>query len=445
MFYRPDTVWHYDVFPKVVPVGRPVDVTIRAISSHAFFGKNVSLRIIPINCNPNESGEPCPVHADEREIKFTFTFSEEEEYQLRIYKDGNDSYEALALYAVRDDLLELMPLIGDFHSHSCLSDGTEGPEFVASRYREEGYDFFALTDHRRYVPSVIAQKAYENLDLDFKIYRGEEVHSPDNPVHIVSFGTDEPVNVEYLTQESIDAPFSWSSDFLPEWSERVKNIEKKLPVLPDGVDPFVIASCMLISECIHKKGGMSIYAHPHWKCSVRNDPDSWSRYILCNGITDAFELVGGQSVRENVTQIAMYQEMRAEGNKIPIVGSSDQHGTCNVRCGEPQDPYRMFTEERTMVFAKNNSRDDIIHAVKELKSVALEQYEGCPCRVHGPYRLVQYALFLMNEYFPLQAELCREEGRLMRLYASGNKEVAEKLKSIDKETSDLRKKYFVSM
>ena len=36
---------------------------------------------------------------------------------------------------------------GNLHTHSTLSDGVLSPEEVCRRYRDEGYDFLALTDH----------------------------------------------------------------------------------------------------------------------------------------------------------------------------------------------------------------------------------------------------------------------------------------------------------
>ena len=36
---------------------------------------------------------------------------------------------------------------GNLHTHSNRSDGVLPPKEVCHRYREEGYDFIALTDH----------------------------------------------------------------------------------------------------------------------------------------------------------------------------------------------------------------------------------------------------------------------------------------------------------
>ena len=36
---------------------------------------------------------------------------------------------------------------GNLHTHSTLSDGALDPAEVCRRYKEQGYDFIALTDH----------------------------------------------------------------------------------------------------------------------------------------------------------------------------------------------------------------------------------------------------------------------------------------------------------
>lgn len=443
MIEKPENIWYYDVYPKVVPVGRPVEITIRALSRHAYFKDGAQLTVVPINFYPDREGEAAEISATQQEIKFTYTFPTEQEYQLRVFDNAHSLAARLAVYALEDDLLSLKPLIGDFHGHSCLSDGKEGPEFVAARYREEGFDFFTLTDHRRYAGSVELQKTFEELHSDFQIYAGEEIHTPNNPVHLINFGSDAPVNVEYLTEEALQDENCWNDSFLPEWMDRVQKVQDGLEI-PEDVDPFIYSSCVLAANLVREKGGMCILAHPHWRWTVKNVPDALTRLLLTTGAVDAFEVVGGQAVRENTSQLAMYHEMRAEGIRIPLVCSSDSHGTCsNVSWGNKPDDFHMFTEERTMVFAADNTKEDIMAAVKGLKSVALEQYEGEPCRVHGPYRLVPYALFLLHEYFPIQDDLCREEGCLMRRFIAGDSQAKARLQEIGHQTTKLREKYFV--
>ena len=98
------------------------------------------------------------------------------------------------------------------------------------------------------------------------------------------------------------------------------------------------------------------------------------------------------------------------GRKIPIVGSSDSHGT---------DPASYFGVGQTVVLAKNMEFESICNAIKGGYSVAVEKVYGEEERVYGSYRMVKYARFLLDYYFPAHDELCVEEGILMREYAMG--------------------------
>ncbi|MEG1699039.1 MAG: hypothetical protein RR271_05385, partial [Oscillospiraceae bacterium] len=63
-------------------------------------------------------------------------------------------------------------------------------------------------------------------------------------------------------------------------------------------------------------------------------------------------------------------------------------------------------------------------------SVAIDSYVGAHYHVHGEYRLASYAAFLLEEYFPLHQELCKEEGRLMRRLVAGDKSAANAVNAL---------------
>ena len=66
---------------------------------------------------------------------------------------------------------------GNLHTHSTRSDGILAPEEVCRRYRAEGYDFLALTDH------FIGTYSYPMVDTrdfrtgDFTTIIGAELHT----------------------------------------------------------------------------------------------------------------------------------------------------------------------------------------------------------------------------------------------------------------------------
>ena len=66
---------------------------------------------------------------------------------------------------------------GNLHTHSTNSDGILPPEEVCRRYRAEGYDFLALTDHfvGRYGYPITDTLPYRRND--FTTILGAELHS----------------------------------------------------------------------------------------------------------------------------------------------------------------------------------------------------------------------------------------------------------------------------
>ena len=146
-------------------------------------------------------------------ISATYTFDEEQEWviSLKPITDQKISPKKVSLefsvYAMKDDLYELNPYRGDLHSHSTGSDGREDPTVVAANYRKEGFDFFALTDHRNWDSSNELVETYSSVQLGFKIFRGEEprVHGSYRMVKYVRFLLDYyfPAHDELCVEEGI--------------------------------------------------------------------------------------------------------------------------------------------------------------------------------------------------------------------------------------------------
>mgnify|MGYP003319764264 FL=1 len=72
-------------------------------------------------------------------------------------------------------------------------------------FRKIGLDFMALTDHRKNEPSLPAIRAYDGVPIDLRIYPGEEVHPPNNPVHMVNFAGSFSVNELFEDKEKYQA------------------------------------------------------------------------------------------------------------------------------------------------------------------------------------------------------------------------------------------------
>jgi hypothetical protein len=403
----------YDVFPKIVPTERESTISIRPLFGHSRFDESSDYRvtIFPAEGYPGQTGwvthSSRIVRPKQGMLSVSHEFGSEQEYVFRLERMANDEPKStleFRLYALEADLFSCFPFKGDLHMHSNYSDGLESPAYVASACRRIGFDFMAVTDHRLYAPSLEAIDAFKNVDIDLRIYPGEEVHAPENPVHIINFGGDFSVNELFKT----DA-----------YTAEVKAIQERLTDVPEGVDSYSYASCVWCYDKIRAGGGLGIFCHPYWFTWRGYDvPGSLTDMIFDRQPFDALELLGGYQLREaesNTLQVARYNEERANGKIIPIVGVSDSHGTIG------SDLFGWFY---TIAFAPNPDLRSIVDAVKDLKSVAVEALPGEIVRSYGPFRLVRYSQYLLREIFPLHDELCVEEGRLMQAHVAGDEKAS---------------------
>ena len=421
------TLEYYEIYPKVMLAGRVTAVTIRPLGGHAAFSRDeeYEITVLPMKetLEPDEGHELLPyskyawvkpTFGDGGSLTFSFLFAREQEYYVRLYKKSDVKRKGgvqFRVYAVDADLYERRPYRGDLHLHSTWSDGKESPEIVMASYRKAGFDFTGLTDHMRLGASLAAIEAYRDAAADLCMCRGEEVHLPGNHVHIVNFAADE--SVQAYAESDMDR-------FNAEVGEIAEGCD-----IPDGVSRFEYAACLWIFRQIKRAGGISIFPHPCWKSNVYHVPEAMTDALFASGEFDAFELLGGVAPDDNNMQAAYYNEARIKGQNINVVGSSDSHGQINTD---------YFNWYKTVLFAKELTPEGIREAVKSGYSVAVEQYRDENARVHGPYRLVGFTLFLLSEYFPIHDEMCFEEGRQMKEYTLGEPSAAEILKLLSGRT-----------
>jgi len=456
-------LYNYDIWPMVFEKGRETEITVRPLGGHAAFALDLEYYILicplqegtprhyPGRNNFSEYyAKPCA----DGNLRFSHRFETEQEYYIRISKEDDSSVLCqLSVYALSPDLAGRCPLRGDFHAHSSRSDGKESPAVVCANYRKQGYDFLPITDHERYYPSLEAMEAYRDIPIDLCIVPGEEVHLPNdethsNDVHIVNFGGEYSVNAlvegdhtrEVGTDKNRRSLAGLCPDAVMSPAEFHKTIDKfaKALSIPEGIEPYAYAACLWIFNEIRKANGLGIFCHPYWISNVYHVPETFTDYLMETRPFDAFEVLGGELYFEqNGFQTIRYYEDMAKGRRYPIVGASDSHGST------PVNP--AWNVGTTLVFARENERTSIISAVKEFYSVGIDNMSR-DYRLVGELRLVRYARFLLENYFPLHDELCFEEGRLMKDYVCGDacekEAAAEGLKAVYGRTDRRREKYF---
>jgi hypothetical protein len=301
--------------------------------------------------------------------------------------------------------------------HSHFSDGVESPGYVAGACRRAGLDFMALTDHRLQRPSLDLMALFRELPIDLKIFPGEEVHPPENPIHIVSFGAKAGITDFYRNPEQEKAH-----------RNEIAGLQERFKELPPGVDPYRYASCLWAAAKIRELGGLSMFAHCYWYTDNKfGAPGPLRDLLLKERVFDIIELVSGfdlaglNEMDTNALQVARYQEEWARGNRLAVAGVSDAHGV---------EKSESFGRYYTVCFAPSAEFADLAAAIRGFRSVAVEAVRGDRPRPFGPFRLVKYTHFLLREIFPRHDELCFEEGQRMIQYAGGDAGASEVLRAM---------------
>ena len=442
----------FDIFPLVFPIKETVVFTVQSLGTRKHLQGEYTVTVHrALAGSPREefsawNSDSYTCQAQNGRLQFSYKTSHEGEYFIRLHKNG-EMVTQLYIYALKEDLACRYPLRGDFHMHTSDSDGQEPPEIVCANYRKKGYDFIVITDHFRYYPSLSAIKAYQGVDIPLSILPGEEIHLPGTNMHIVNAGGLFsvngllPTNPNHLETNGELSKRRFDDSVQPldvyemsnYWKE-IQEIEKevKQSSIPKTVDSCSYAVCLWAFEKIRQADGLGIFCHPYWLQDLYQIPEDFTLYMLQEHPFDAFEVLGGENYyAQNGLQTALYYEEYKRGRVHPIVGSTDSHGStaCN----------RNWDICSTIVFAKSNARKDILDAVKEKYSVAVDTISK-EYRLVGEYRLQKYAAFLMERYFPIHDQQTLVDGELMYQYVIGNATKAE-VELIGKRAEALLKKY----
>lgn len=444
----------YDIFPLVFPMQQSVTFTVTAVGARRPLNGHYTVTVHDAFAGPtweeftawNSTEYTCEVGADGK-LCFNHTAPKEGEYFVRIHQDGKQIAQ-LYIYALADDLSERYPLRGDFHMHTSGSDGQQPPAVVCANYRKRGYDFITITDHDRYYPSLDAIAAYKGVDIPLAILPGEEIHLPGTTVHIVNAGGLFSINgllpmkENYIEtngelsrrrfDESIQPPDVYT---MPDFWGEIDEIERGLTAdgtFPKQIDSRSYAVCLWIFEKIHEALGLGIFCHPYWINDLYQITEDFTLYMLEQHPFDAFEVLGGENYyAQNGLQTALYYEEYKHGRVHPIVGATDSHSSVSSN--------RNYDLCSTIVFAKSDKREDILEAVREKYSLAVDTLSK-EYRLVGEYRLQKYGAFLMERYFPLHSQQALMDGEMMYQYSIGNAS-KEEVELIGKRAKRLREKY----
>lgn len=165
---------------------------------------------------------------------------------------------------------------GNLHCHTTLSDGQRSPEDVVACYRALGYDFLAITDHRKLSPTCMqdGMLLLSGVEMDFSL--------PCQALHIIGIGMRE----EYAR--------SRSSRLGPQ-------------------------------ECINgmrRYGGRAILAHPAWSLNTL-DTLTGLRNLTAAEIYNSVSTYPWNGDRADAS--LLLDQAAAHGAVYPVVASDDSH------------------------------------------------------------------------------------------------------------------------
>ncbi|MBO5761916.1 MAG: hypothetical protein J6S53_10290 [Lentisphaeria bacterium] len=355
-------------------------------------------------------------------LSFELEFKGEYEHWIGIRaKNGNDTYQdEYFFYTLEDDLLRLDAYKGNVHSHSTGSDGLFPPEKMPFYMRKAGFDFTAVTDHKTFDPTWKAVESSERFDSGLHVYCGEEAESYGVGInHILSIGSASSIS-------------KWEYDPESDFAQRAEKVEQEL--LAQGIpahEAKYAGQFEAITSRIKEEGGLSVFCHPYWKQNSRYASTTLLTDILMKrGNFDALEL-GNFNVPRMALCNAKVMEAMQEGFAKPFIGSSDYHGR----------PSQKADKDYTVIFSNGADFASFREAVLDSRCVAVG---GCDDEFpFGSFRLVKYALFLMEHYFKkIHDPLCAEQGELLLHASDGEEGVLPQIIAIKEKLEEERKRFF---
>lgn len=358
--------------------------------------------------------------SDEREYVFTFyNRSKVDAWRAKTGPTPSPAGKA-SIYALNPDLFATRPYKGDMHMHSTWSDGRQPPEEVGLKCLETGYDFQALSDHRKYEASERLIGVLSKYSTSMACFKAEEVHT--TSVHIHSIGASRSMTL-------------WAEEN-PEELERLT--QEFLKSVPKGIEEnerVCIAKTEATWKMIRECGGIAVFNHLYWRQGDRRYvSDAVRDTLLERKNFDAIELAnrlcGSEST--DLTE-ARRIELLEKGIKYPIIGNSDAHRTFQIG------------GSFTIAFSKSKKFVDVKDAILNFRSVVVEtvsriefsndetadpDFKGY--RIIGPRRLVALAHFVMRNFYPEHDALCEAEAEILRPAIEAETELYKRKTPADK-------------
>lgn len=404
---------YISVMPLVARIGERTTFVLHAVGDMRKPPAGASIWVSVNSVRDFRVNEDFVLTVDEEgKADFEFAPSLPGEYLVSVYREpkhwSQGASHRISFFAVGNELAEMLPFKGDLHMHTTHSDGTRSAAYMVAKSREKGMDFIAMTDHRVYEASLEARHFAAENGLPTIVFRGEEVNYPLGIGHIVSLNADRSVSEQFTLHET-DSPKDTADairqatfmidQMRPLYGEEVASMD-----LPESVDRDLFLWSYGVAREIQKAGGLAIIAHPYWRQrDVIDLVSSTYDAILEQQVFDAVEVINGNGLEGVMLGIAKAAEHGwLDGSMPPFVGSSDAHSSGSLG------------SRYTIAFAPELSEGAILDSIRAARTVACIDHRLPEAMVVGRYELVEYAYFLIREFFPLHDDLCVAQGGLYK-------------------------------
>ena len=198
-------------------------------------------------------------------------------------------------------------LKGNLHTHTTISDGKVSAAEAIRRYREEGYDFLAITDHRKRFGGYI-----ETGDgrIESASEAQERVLAGGDTIEEALTGTQD---YRFLVIPSTE--FDRNHLSKPEYAYHITGI---------GIRNFIPQTAewspQQIVDAIHEEGGFATLAHPSWSLMDIGQCMDLQRYDATEIYNTISEVYSGRGLSD------VYIDMMASrGRYVLITAVDDTH------------------------------------------------------------------------------------------------------------------------
>jgi len=255
---------------------------------------------------------------------------------------------------------------GNLHTHSDLSDGCLKPEEVCRRYKAEGYDFIALTDHFIGMYGYPIADTLPYRDDDFTTILGAELHS----------GAMENGELWHILAVGLPA------DFTP------PNAPHFMPVEGQETGPELAKRAV-------EAGAFVAIAHPQWSGMTLKDAGS----ITCAHAVEVYNH-GCATGCDRADGFQILDLMLSQGRALTAVATDDAHFTEPDHFGgwvmvkaEENDPAALLAALKAGAFYSTQGPElknvevqgNNIHLVSSaVFSVTVQGHGSAAVACHGP-------------------------------------------------------------